>query len=63
MTTPKQISFENYGNTMTVNGFNEEYEMTFVIKTHLASTLYSLTFEEAKELKKFLSEQIKSNNE
>lgn len=55
------IFFSNTdANTMTVNCFDEDSEMSIVIRDSGRKAIYSMSIWEVKQLKKWLNENIKN---
>lgn len=47
-------------NSMTVNCFDEDSEMSIIIRDNGKKAIYSMTVWEVKELKKWLNEHLKN---
>lgn len=57
--TPIQKVFRNFGSSLTVNCFDEDSEMYFVIRSDGRKTVYGMTIDEVKGLKNYLNAMLK----
>lgn len=57
------IMFGDYGNTMTVSCFDEDSEMSIVIRSEKSKAVYSMNIWEVKQLKKWLNEHLKNESD
>lgn len=51
--------FANYTTSMTVTCFDEDSEMHFIVRDSDKKAIYTMTIDEAKQLKRCISENLK----
>lgn len=57
------IYFANYDTSMTIGCFDEDSEMSFIVRDGKQKAMYVMDMNEAKELKKWLTQHLKYSKE